>query len=120
LDVASALERISGLTALYVEIAGEFVQALDAVEADFRRAALEQGLQALAGQMHTLKGTASTLGADLLSEHAATLEALFKRPEPGLLPLDHLPALLDLLAHTRSATLQAMVSLDHDAAMHRA
>ena len=114
LDVATALARISGLTSLYVEIARDFVQTLDLVEADFRRAALDHGIPALVGQMHTLKGTAGTLGADRLSKHAATLETLFRRAEPGLLPLDHLLELLDLIAHTRIAMLQAIASL-HEA-----
>ena len=114
LDVATALERISGLTSLYVEIARDFVATLDLVESDFRRAALEPGMPALVGQMHTLKGTAGTLGADRLSKHAATLETLFRRAEPDLLPMDHLLELLDLIAHTRIAMLQAIASLHEE------
>ena len=51
----------------------------------------------------------------MLSAQAATLEALFRRAEPGLAPLDHLPALLELIALTRSATLQAIDRLEEDA-----
>jgi CheY-like chemotaxis protein len=112
LDVAAALERISGLTALYVDIAREFVLALDTVEGEFRSAVQEQRAPALVGQMHTLKGTSATLGATALSKQAAALEALFRRAEPDQVPLDHLPGLLELVAHTRDATLQAIRALD--------
>jgi HPt (histidine-containing phosphotransfer) domain-containing protein len=112
LDVAAALERISGLTALYVDIAREFLQTLDAVEPEFRRAARMGETKVLVSQMHTLKGTAATLGADRLSRQAASLEALFRRDEPGLLPLEHLPALLEQIAPTRNATLQAISAME--------
>jgi PAS domain S-box-containing protein len=112
LDLAAALERISGLHALYGDIAREFVLALDAVEGDFHSAVRQQHMSALVGQMHTLKGTAATLGAERLSKAAAALETLFRRAEPGLVPLDHLPALLALVQQTRAATLQAISVLE--------
>jgi len=108
LNLDAALERIAGLQALYVDIAREFVLALDALEGDFRSAHQQQHLPALVGQMHTLKGTAATLGAEQLSKAAAALETLFRRAEPDLVPLDHLPALLALVQQTRAATLQAI------------
>jgi chemotaxis protein histidine kinase CheA len=114
LDVGAALERISGLTTLYVDIAREFVNALDTVEGDFRATVQEQRAPALVGQMHTLKGTSATLGAIALSKHAAALETLFRRAEPDQVPLDHLPGLLEMVAHTRSATLQAIRALEAD------
>ena len=111
LDLAAALERLSGLTSLYVDIAGEFIGTLDVVEANFRGAAQAQQSGELVAQMHTLKGTSATLGAMVLSAHAAKLEAIFKRAEPTLAPLDHLQALTELVQHTRAATLQAVASL---------
>jgi PAS domain S-box-containing protein len=111
LDVAPALERISGLTSLYVDISHEFIRALDAVEADFRQAAQPGQQRTLVAQMHTLKGTAATLGAGALSAQAASLEALFKRAEADTVPLEHLPALLDLVQLTKRSVQDAVASM---------
>ena len=111
LELGPALDRISGLTSLYLDIAQEFLQTLDAVEGEFQSAARDAQLDRLRAQMHTLKGTAATLGATLLSRHAAGLETLFKRAAPGLQAAEHLPGLLELLQHTRLAVLQAIDSL---------
>jgi two-component system, sensor histidine kinase and response regulator len=111
LDVAPALERIAGMTQLYVDIAQDFVQALDAVEGEFRQAAKTDQTAALSSQMHTLKGTAATLGADRLSRQAAVLEKLFQIASPELNPLEHLPEFMELVGHTRAAMLQAVDSL---------
>ncbi|RFO98761.1 hypothetical protein DIC66_02470 [Rhodoferax lacus] len=115
LNVASALERISGLTSLYVDIAQEFIRTLDTVEADFRQAALAAQVPALVAQMHTLKGTAATLGAEKLSAQAAVLEKLFRQAPTDLQSLEHLPPLLELVAHTRDAAVQAIAALQKPA-----
>jgi HPt (histidine-containing phosphotransfer) domain-containing protein len=111
LDVASALERISGLTELYVDIGQEFILTLDAVEGDYRGAAQAAQFNTLAAQMHSLKGTSATLGADRLSAHAAVLEKTFKQAAPGLDPAAQWPGLQDLIQKTRAAMLQALTSL---------
>ena len=115
LNVASALGRISGLTSLYVDIAQEFIRTLDAVEADFRQAALAAQVPALVAQMHTLKGTAATLGAEKLSAQAAVLEKLFRQTPTDLQALEHLPPLLELVANTRGAAVQAIAELQEPA-----
>ena len=115
LDVEAALQRISGLTSLYVDIAGEFILSLDAVESEFRQAAQTGEPRALVSQMHTLKGTSATLGATPLSQHAAGLEKLFRAASPDTplaQALQHLPDLLALVQHTRLATVQALARLD--------
>jgi len=111
LDLAPALDRISGLTALYVDIAQEYLRTLSAVEAEFRQAEASGPRSNLVAQMHSLKGTSSTLGAMALSSHAAGLEQLFKRSESPCEPLEHLPELIALVEHTRQAVLAAVQSL---------
>jgi PAS domain S-box-containing protein len=111
LDVDGALARLSGLTDLYVDVLQEFCQSLDAVEQSFRQAAAQQQMRELMVQMHTLKGTAATLGATPLSEHAAVLEKLFRHPRAELLALDHLPGLLDLVRSTHQDVLLAVQRL---------
>jgi chemotaxis protein histidine kinase CheA len=62
--------------------------------------------------MHSLKGTAATLGAQALADHVAELEKLFKQ---GLAPgqaLDHMPALMTLVQSTRRAAEQALLSFE--------
>jgi HPt (histidine-containing phosphotransfer) domain-containing protein len=111
LDVAAAVERLSGLTSLYVDVLQDFITSLDAVEGEFRQAAAQGQMALLLAQMHSLKGTAATLGAMPLSEHAARLEARFRKPPQGLVVQDALPALLALVQATQTAGVQALQSL---------
>jgi CheY-like chemotaxis protein len=111
LDVEAALERLSGLRSLYLNVAQEYVLTLDAVEGEFRQAADKVEWPVLRAQMHSLKGVSATLGAMPLSAHAAELEKLFRTPTPGLVALDCLPPLLELVQATREATLQALHGL---------
>jgi HPt (histidine-containing phosphotransfer) domain-containing protein len=115
LDVAAALDRLSGLTELYLDIAPEFVKSLDTVEEEFRQAAAQSQWPALTVQMHSLKGVSATLGAVALSQHAARLERLFHTPSADLVALDHLPDLLKLVAATRAAMQSALQVLATEA-----
>jgi CheY-like chemotaxis protein len=108
LDFAVALERLSGLTELYLDIAREYVKSLDAVEGEFRQAAAHPQWSVLTAQMHSLKGISATLGAQALSEHAARLEKLYRAPPPDLLALEQLPELLTLTSATRDAIQSAI------------
>jgi len=111
LDVDAALERISGMTDLYVNITQDYVQTLDLIDSEFRALAAKGDMPALAAYMHTLKGTSATLGAVPLSEQAARLEKLFRKPEADTVPLDHLGALLELVHHTKAAAVRAIDTL---------
>jgi chemotaxis protein histidine kinase CheA len=71
-------------------------------------------MEALLTQMHSLKGTAATLGAMPLSEHAARLEARLRSAPHDWVALDELPALLALVQASQSAGLQALQSLRTD------
>jgi CheY-like chemotaxis protein len=73
LDVAAALSRMGGLSALYARAARDFMQALPDQLLALRSAV---GSDAARCKMlaHTLKGTSAMLGAVALSEAAAHLE----------------------------------------------
>ena len=77
LDLATALNRMSGMRTLYVRSASELVRTLGTVVGDLQRH-LAAG-EPLAARMllHTLKGNAATLGAGALATVAAELEAGF-------------------------------------------
>ena len=111
LNLEAALQRLSGLSELYIEIGQEYIRALDAVEPDFHAGVAGIAANPLAAQMHSLKGTSATLGAERLSAHAALLEKRYRDPAQLPAALEQLPALLDLVAHTRTAVLAAIERL---------
>ena len=106
-----ALERMSGMHALYLRAAREFVATLPAVVADFR-AATPHAMASAVIPMHTLKGTAAMLGANALSALAARLEQLCK-DGAGAHALAQESAPLEALARsTAQALQQAMAQLE--------
>jgi CheY-like chemotaxis protein len=108
LDVTVAMERLSGLTTLYLDIAVEYLKALESVEGEFRQAAEQEQWNVLVSQMHSLKGVSATLGAQALSEHAARLEKLFRVHPVELVALEQLPDLLALVSATHVAMQSAV------------
>jgi CheY-like chemotaxis protein len=78
IDLENALDRLDGMSDLYIALAGEFVTELHAVDGQYRQSLLAGLPDQAARQMHTLKGTAATLGAMELSALAAQLETLCK------------------------------------------
>jgi PAS domain S-box-containing protein len=78
LDVNAALERMGGDINMYITILQSFAKELDHLPkqlANQLRAEQGQDAQRL---LHTLKGTAATVGAQQLSSHAAQAEAQLK------------------------------------------
>jgi HPt (histidine-containing phosphotransfer) domain-containing protein len=78
IDVDTALSQMDDLKDLYLDLATQFEQDLRGVAPEFHRALTAGLLSDATRQMHTLKGTAATLGAMPLSKLAAELEALCK------------------------------------------
>ena len=73
LDVASALNRMGGMTKLYLRSAKDFLEAVPEQVAKLR--SLVEGDTAQCGMLaHTLKGTSALLGAGALAEAASQLE----------------------------------------------
>jgi CheY-like chemotaxis protein len=77
LDVSDALARMDGMTALYVRLARQFLDALPGQLAELHAALTDARGQATL-LAHTLKGTAALLGVTPLSQAAAALEKLCK------------------------------------------
>ncbi len=75
LDLHLALERMGGMQPLYVQAVREFVASVPAEVAGLPRLAATDAKLALM-QLHTLKGTASLVGAMRLSEVAAYVERI--------------------------------------------
>ena len=108
IDVDTALGHMDGLQDLYVDLATQFEQDLLGVVPEYRRALSAALLPDAARQMHTLKGTAATLGALPLSKLAAELEKLCKtttQPDGALAR----EAELDLLVNASIAALRLAV-----------
>jgi two-component system, sensor histidine kinase and response regulator len=112
LELALALARMSGLKALYARTARDFAQALD-TQFDELESLLQGGAQKKALMLlHTLKGNAGTLGAPMLAQQAAQMEALCTS-EAGLAQCSaQLDTLRALGASTRTALQQAVALLE--------
>ncbi len=76
IDVDRALSQLGDLKDIYLELATQFEEDLRNVVPQYRRALSASLLPDAERQMHTLKGTAATLGAMPLSRLAAELETV--------------------------------------------
>jgi CheY-like chemotaxis protein len=103
LDVKAALNRMGGLSSLYVRAARAFIQTLpeevDAIASEVASAAPQAAARA-----HTLKGIAATLGANVLANVAAQMEELAKKGAVGA-------TLENTLQRLRQAAAQARIAL---------
>jgi CheY-like chemotaxis protein len=112
IDVEGALARMSGVRTLYTRLVRDFVMALDDTAPEFERllsipSVLEAGRHA-----HTLKGTASTLGATRLAKVASELETLCKSETDGNAILKRCPALAEVVRSTQASLRQVVASLE--------
>ena len=78
IDVETALAQIDGMKDLYVDLIQQFVKELESVTADYQRALNAMQMADATRLMHTLKGTAATLGVTPLSQLALSLEHVCK------------------------------------------
>jgi two-component system, sensor histidine kinase and response regulator len=102
LDLDGALQRMSGMTSLYVSSANQLVVQLESCMQDIQDHLAAKDTDVLVRLLHTLKGNTATLGASALSEHLAALEAQLKsHPQDGL-DADTLRSLATLMASTSS------------------
>jgi signal transduction histidine kinase/DNA-binding response OmpR family regulator len=77
-DIEKALSHLEGLTDLYIDLAKQFIEELEGVVAEYDRMLSASLLPEVVRQMHTLKGTAATLGVMPLSYLALDIEKLCK------------------------------------------
>jgi len=112
ISAQEALDRIGGMQSLYVILLQEFLLDLDRVVPEYGRL-LCASLVADAGrQMHTLKGTAATLGAMGLSVLAFELEQRCKGPADALMKDTGATQLQALVALTRVAVQEVLASFE--------
>ena len=116
-DVPAALERLGGDPRLYQRIARGFLQGLPHTHADLQARLSQAPDGALAAALHTLKGTAATVGAQALADAAAQAERAVKAAladgaatVPAVVP-DWWPALTQALQATAEALPRVLAEL---------
>jgi PAS domain S-box-containing protein len=113
-DVAGALHRLGGDVAFYRRIVGNFCQDLQWQPARVGDALAQGNPQGVTGVLHTLKGTASTVGAQALAQAAAATEQAVKAAavDPNApLPKDWCDGLMVEIARAAEALQQVQVDL---------
>ena len=114
IDTEAALQRLSGMKPLYARLMREFVTELDGVVPEYRRLMAASLLADAARQMHTLKGTAATLGATPLSDFARALEMPCKDLSKAVSKIRQADALQTVVDATREAVVRVIAQLDAD------
>ena len=97
-DLETALQNLEGMKELYVDLAEQFIGELENTVFEYRHALSESKVADATRQMHTLKGTAATLGVMALSKLALDLEQTCKAATSPTEPL------------ARAAELESMVN----------
>jgi signal transduction histidine kinase/CheY-like chemotaxis protein len=108
-DAASALKRLGGNVAIYLRAARDFSAQLPNTARAFIACLGAGGLAGASEQMHTLKGTSSTLGAIHLSLEAERLEAMCKSAGDVALIAAQADT-LDALANSAKRALDVVIS----------
>jgi signal transduction histidine kinase/CheY-like chemotaxis protein len=103
IDTKDALERMLDMKPLYVQMIGEFLRELPTVVPQYRGLLDASLMTDAVRHMHTLKGTAATLGATDLSALAAELEEQCKGP------------VRQAVENPRSEELQSMIDATREA-----
>ena len=94
-DVESAIAQLEGMRSLYLDVAQQYIPELHTIVPEFQRLLNNSQLPDAVRLMHTLKGTAATLGVLQLSQFAKELEAFCKSCSE---PTDALHRVADLEA----------------------
>jgi CheY-like chemotaxis protein len=108
IDVEGALARMSGMRTLYTRLVGDFLKALDGAAQEFDRLLAIPSLLEASRHAHTLKGTASTLGATQLATFASELETLCKTEADSGVILKQSPALAEVVRSTQASLRQVL------------
>ncbi len=114
LDIASALNRMSGLRSLYVRTARDFVKIMDDIPAELRQCLATEDKQRAVRCLHTLKGNAGTLGATELAAMAGTLEKLCSTGEGMKACAEKLDLLEGLIRRTQEQMTEAITRLNSE------
>ncbi len=112
LDLAAALNRMSGKQALYTKAARIFSKSLATLVPALRAQLLGADSAAATMLLHTIKGNAGTLGATALASKAGALEALCHTPQGLQQCVQELDALADEVHSTQEKLGQALAQLE--------
>lgn len=110
IDVDAALARLGGMRSLYGDILRAFIDEAAGLPTQLRVVLQGEAKTDAVRLMHTLKGTAGTIGATALQRYAAAQEALLKqdiRPEK-------IDAMTDELSARLRQTLQLLSAVEKD------
>jgi PAS domain S-box-containing protein len=109
-EVTAALHRLGGDPLFYQRIVRNFCADLPPQSARLAALVAEGDASALAASLHTVKGTASTVGAFRLAELAAEAEQQVKTSmgQPGPVPTGWLAALREEMTHSDLALRQVL------------
>ena len=111
LDVGGALARMGGLKSLYLRALRDFAKVLPQMHREFVDVLTRDFPKALM-YIHTVKGTAATLGAMRLADHAAHLERLCKNGDASGISRSDLDQLAASVQETQDAMAAVMVELE--------
>jgi PAS domain S-box-containing protein len=112
LDLHTALARMSGMRALYVRTAGDFIQIMEHVVPELQQFLLAGDQPMVLMRLHTLKGNAATLGVTQLAALAAQLEALCASGAGMQACAQALPPFEALIQSSQTLLRQAIAALD--------
>ena len=111
IDVVSALQRMGGNVDLYWHASKDFCAELRTVPAQYTELLDASSMSGALRLMHTLKGTAGTLGAVKLAALAANLERVCRSSDKPELARQGLTSLTQEIAATQDALEQALAKL---------
>jgi signal transduction histidine kinase/CheY-like chemotaxis protein len=112
IDFQQALNRIGGMRSLYLSLLREFLSDLKTVAPEYHRLLSASLFPDAARHMHTLKGTAATLGANELSAFAYELEQKCKSPTEAQIEDYQAAELRTLVEATCVAVEQVIMEFD--------
>lgn len=115
LDVEGALARLGGLQSLYLRSLKDFAKALPQLHSEFSKLVATDFPKATM-HIHTVKGTASTLGANRLADQAAHLERLCKDGDVSRVTASELEQLAAAVRETQEALAKVIAQIDNVAA----
>jgi HPt (histidine-containing phosphotransfer) domain-containing protein len=105
---------MGGMRQLYVRTARDFIKCLDTIALDVRSTIEAGDDKKTVILLHTLKGTAATLGADALARESANLEVLCKTSAESELCFSRLSQLAEHADTTKSLLTRAIEVLSED------
>jgi signal transduction histidine kinase/CheY-like chemotaxis protein len=110
-DVEGAIAQLEGMRSLYLELVQQYLAELHTIVPEFQRLLNASKMPEATRLMHTLKGTAATLGVTQLSQFALELETFCKACVEPKAALEKAPELEAMVNASIAALSQAIAVL---------